>query len=248
MTSDEYAIDAERFREALVEQRAMKLKGGLYHLTQIVMAYNSNHIEGSQLTQEQTRYLYETHTVMGDAPVDDVIETVNHFRLFDMMLDAVGKSLTTMRIREYHAVLKTGTSDADKAWFAVGGWKQRANVVGGRDTTPPGLVEAEMGDLVAAFSGPMTFDDIVDFHYRFESIHPFQDGNGRVGRIVMFEQCLANGIMPFIVLDDDKLYYYRGLSEYDSQPGYLRDTFRHFQDRYHAAFGKFVAEPGESNE
>ena len=246
MTShDEYAIDAGRFRQALVEQRAMKLRGGLYHLTQVVMSYNSNRIEGSLLSAEQTRYIYETRTVTGEARVDDVVETVNHFRLFDAMLDAVGTPLTTARIREYHSILKSGTSDADKPWFAVGGWKQRANVVGGRDTTPPALVGAAMDDLVASFPGRMTFEDITEFHFRFESVHPFQDGNGRVGRIVMFEQCLANGIMPFVVLDDDKLYYYRGLSEYESQPGYLRDTFRHFQDRYYAAFAKYITEPGE---
>ena len=243
--TDEFAIDATRFREALLEQRAMKLKGGLYHLNQIVMAYNSNHIEGSELSIEQTRYIYETHTVAGDARVDDVTETVNHFRLFDAMLDAVGTPLTTKRIRRYHAILKAGTSDSDISWFAVGGWKKRANVVGGHDTTPPSRVGAAMKELLAAYQGAMTFEDITDFHYRFESVHPFQDGNGRIGRIVMFEQCLANGIMPFIVLDDEKLLYYRGLAEYESEPGYLRDTFRHFQDRYYAAFAKFIAEPGE---
>jgi Fic family protein len=241
--SDGYAVDPAAVRDALLEQRRMKLPGGLYHLNQIVMAYNSNHIEGSQLTAEQTRYIYETQTVVGDARVDDVVETVNHFRLFDAMLDAVGTPLTAKRIREYHAILKTGTSDADKDWFAVGGWKQVANVVGGRDTTPPAAVGAEIEALLAAYppDRSMAFEDICDFHYRFESIHPFQDGNGRIGRIVMFEQCLSHKVMPFIVLDDQKQFYYRGLGEYDDQPGYLRDTFRHFQDRYVAAFGKFVA-------
>lgn len=237
---DEYAIDAQKFRDALIEQRAMKLKGGLYHQNQIMMAYNSNHIEGSLLSAEQTRYIYETHTVAGDARVDDVVETANHFRLFDAMLDAVGIPLTSARICDYHKILKSGTSDSDKDWFVVGGWKTRANVVGGHDTTPPPLVESEMEALLVQYPGTMTFEDIADFHYRFESIHPFQDGNGRIGRIVMFEQCLANGIMPFIVLDDDKLYYYRGLAEYDSQPGFLRDTFRHFQDVYYASFAKFI--------
>ncbi|MDR1077907.1 MAG: Fic family protein [Propionibacteriaceae bacterium] len=244
--TDEYAIDAGRFREALLEQRAMRLKGGLYHLTQVVMAYNSNHIEGSQLSAEQTRYLYETGAVSGDARFDDIVETANHFRLFDAMLDAVGSPLTTTRLRRYHAILKNGTSDSDKEWFAVGGWKRRANVVGGRDTTPPALVGAAVDELLAAYPSPMTFEDVTDFHHRLESIHPFQDGNGRVGRIVLFEQCLANGLMPFIVLDDEKLFYYRGLAEYESEPGYLRDTFRHFQDRYHAAFAKFLAAPGET--
>ncbi|MDR1265775.1 MAG: Fic family protein [Propionibacteriaceae bacterium] len=246
--TDEYAVDAERFREALVEQRAMRLKGGLYHLTQVVMAYNSNRIEGSQLSAEQTRYLYETRTVSGDARVDDVVETVNHFRLFDAMLDAVGTPLTVARLRQYHAILKNGTSDSDKEWFVVGGWKRRPNVVGGHDTTPPALVGAAVDELMAAYPGPMGFEDITDFHHRFESIHPFQDGNGRVGRIIMFEQCLTNKIMPFIVLDDEKLFYYRGLAEYQSEPGYLRDTFRHFQDRYAAAFAKFLDVSGESDE
>jgi Fic family protein len=245
-TPDEFAIDAAAFRAALLEQRRMKLKGGLYHLTQIVMAYNSNHIEGSQLTAEQTRYLYETNTVVGDARVDDVVETVNHFRLFDRMLDSVGTDLTAARIREYHALLKSGTSDADKEWFAVGDWKRVANVVGGRDTTPPSEVGPAIDGLLADYAGrTLTFEDICDFHYRFESVHPFQDGNGRIGRLILFEQCLAHGLMPFIVLDDEKAFYYRGLAAYDDEPGFLRDTFRHFQDSYAAAFAKYVAAPEE---
>jgi Fic family protein len=243
---DEYAIDARRFRDALVEQRAMKLKGGLYHLTQISMAYNSNRIEGSQLSPEQTRYIYETRSVTGEARVDDVVQAVNHFRLFDRMLAAVHERLTAGRIREYHAILKTGTSDADKDWFAVGDWKRVPNVVGGNATTAPALVGAEVDGLLTSYPGAMTFADICDFHYRFESIHPFQDGNGRVGRIILFQQCLANGIAPFIVLDDEKLRYYRGLREYETRPGFLRDTFRHFQDRYHATFAQFMGAPAEA--
>ena len=242
---DEFAIDAGRFREALLQERSMSLKGSLYHLNQITFAYHSNRIEGSRLSADQTRYLYETRTITGEARLDDVVETTNHFRLFDAMLDSVGTPLTAARIREYHTILKTGTSDADKDWFAVGGWKTRENIVGGRDTTPPGFVGVAIDDLIAAYPGDMTFEDICDFHHRFESIHPFQDGNGRVGRIIMFAQCLDNDIMPFIVLDDDKFYYYRGLTEYESEPGYLRDTFRHFQDRYHAAFAKFLATSGD---
>lgn len=245
---DEFAIDAVRFREVLLEERAMQLQGGLYHLNQVVMAYNSNRIEGSLLSAEQTRYIYETHTVTGDAPVDDVVETTNHFRLFDAMLDAVGTPLTISRVQQYHTILKTGTSDADKEWFAVGGWKRRENVVGGRDTTPSAQVGSAMDDLLATYPGTMSFEDICDFHHRFESIHPFQDGNGRIGRIIMFEQCLDNNIMPFIVLDDDKLFYYRGLSEYDTEPGYLRDTFRHFQDRYLSAFKKYTVDAGDPDE
>jgi Fic family protein len=245
-SADEHSIDGWAFREALLEQRAMRLKGGLYHLTQIAMAYNSNRIEGSQLSAEQTRYVYETQTITGDARVDDVVETANHFRMFDRMVDSVGQPLTARDIRHYHAILKTGTTDADKPWFAVGDWKKRPNVVGGQETTPPALVAAQIDGLLSAYPGEMTFNDICDFHHRFESIHPFQDGNGRVGRLIMFGQCLANGIMPFIVLDQDKAYYYRGLGEYDDDPTYLRDTFRHFQDRYKDAFGKFVADPGAS--
>ena len=237
---DEYAIDARVFRDALVEQRKMRLKGSLYHQTQIMMAYNSNRIEGSKLSAEQTRYIYETRMVSGDASVDDVAEAANHFRMFDAMLDAVGTPLTIGRIWDYHRILKSGTSDADKPWFVVGGWKSRANVVGGHDTTPPGMVGEAMDELLADYPGPLTFDDITDFHYRFESIHPFQDGNGRVGRMILFEHCLANDIMPFIVLDDEKLFYYRGLAEYEDQPGFLRDTFRHFQDLYYDGYVKFL--------
>ncbi|MDR0959112.1 MAG: Fic family protein [Propionibacteriaceae bacterium] len=239
---DEYAIDPRLFREALIEQRASRLKGGLYHLTQVQMAYNSNRIEGSRLTEEQTRYIYETHAVEGPALVDDIIETNNHFRLFDSMLDSVGQPLDSRRVKEYHRILKTGTADAAKDWFAVGDWKKVPNVVGGRETTPPDEVDAAMTRLLdtAPAPGSMTFDDICDFHHAFETIHPFQDGNGRVGRIILFQQCLAAGIMPFVILDNEKMFYYRGLSEYDSQPGFLRDTFRHFQDLYYAAFEKFV--------
>jgi Fic family protein len=241
---DEYAIDAARFREALIEQRAMRLPGGLYHLNQVQLAYNSNRIEGSRLSIDQTRYLYETQTVEGPAHADDVVETTNHFRMFDLMLDAVGTPLTAARIRDYHRVLKSGTSDAARDWFVVGGWKQVPNVVGGVATTAPALVGAAMDELLEQFAGPMTFDDICDFHWRFESIHPFQDGNGRVGRIVMFEQCLTHGLMPFIVLDSEKFFYYRGLSEYPNEPGFLRDTFRSFQDRYHQEFRQYL--PGTS--
>jgi Fic family protein len=240
--TDEYALDTTRVRDALIEQRQMRLAGGLYHLNQIRMAYNSNRIEGSELSEEQTRFIYETRSVDGPARVDDIIETSNHFRLFDRMLDAVGTPLTTHRIREYHTILKTGTSDAARDWFVVGGWKQVANTVGGIETTPPALVASAMDDLLAAYPADrrMTFEDLCDFHYRFEAIHPFQDGNGRVGRIIIFEQCLSNGIMPFIVLDDDKQFYYQGLSRYRETPGFLRDTFRHFQDRYWAEYRRYL--------
>ncbi len=245
MAPEEHAIDARAFADALREQRAMKLKGGLYHLNQIQMAYNTNRIEGSRLTEEQTRYLYETRTVMGDALVDDVVEATNHFRMFDMMLDRVGEPLTALMLKDYHRLLKTGTADAEKSWFAVGDWKKVANAVGAEErTTPPGEVADAIAALLAASPSKMTFEDICDFHYRFELIHPFQDGNGRVGRLVMFGQCLANGIMPFIVTDAEKAFYYRGLAEYAHIPGFLRDTLRHFQDLYFERYRRYLPTGG----
>jgi Fic family protein len=250
VSADEYTIDARVFARTLVEQRQMKLKGGLYHLTQIQMAYNSNRIEGSQLSAEQTLAIYETRSVDGHALVDDIVETANHFRLFDQMLDAMGKPFTADRIKEYHRILKTGTSDADKNWFVGGGWKSLANVVGDTPTTPPHEVGAAIDQLLARFpvGHALAFEDICDFHAAFERIHPFQDGNGRIGRIIMFGQCLASGIMPFIVSDDEKSFYYRGLREYADEPGFLRDTFRHFQDTYHTDFRQFVPLDGTTKD
>lgn len=246
MALDEYAIPADRFIATLREQRAMKLKGGLYHLNQIQMAFNTNRIEGSRLSEDQTRYIYETRTVMGDASVDDVVETSNHFRAFDIMVDLAEKKapLTADIVKEYHRILKTGTYDADKDWFAVGDWKRVPNAVGRVETSPPERVGHDMEELLGPVPEQMTFADICDFHVRFETIHPFQDGNGRVGRLIMFGQCLANDIMPFIVLDEQKAHYYRGLAEYDEQPGFLRDTFRHFQDEYYTTYAKYVPPVG----
>jgi len=244
---DEYAIDARAFARTLVEQRRMQLKGGLYHLNQVQMAYNSNRIEGSRLSEEQTRAIYETRAVDGHALVDDIVETTNHFRLFDTMLDAVGQPLTADRIKQYHRILKSGTSDSDKTWFVVGGWKQLPNTVGDIRTTPPDQVANAVDALLAQYHDRLlTFDDVCDFHVALETIHPFQDGNGRVGRIVLFEQCLANGIMPFVITDDEKLFYYRGLAQYPTQPGFLRETFRHFQDEYYSQYHEYV--PRESGD
>lgn len=240
MTSEEYEIDAAQFASTLREQRPMRLKGGLYHLTQIQMAYNTNRIEGSRLSEEQTRYLYETRTITGDALVDDVVETSNHFRAFDAMLDHVGKPITADTIKEYHRILKSGTSDSEKEWFAVGDWKRVANAVGRIETSPPEQVDHAIAQLLKQTPERLTFEDICRFHFEFESIHPFQDGNGRVGRLVMFEQCLANNIMPFIVLDDDKGFYYRGLDQYAETPGFLTETFRKAQDDYYSRYSKFV--------
>lgn len=243
----EYPLAAERFTRALCEQRAMKLKGGLYHLNQILMAYNTNRIEGSLLDEEQTRFIYETRTVSGDAVrVNDVVETMNSFELFDVMIDGYNRPITAATLKEYHRILKSGTADARLDWFAIGDWKRVANVVGTTRTTPPGDVESAVADLLNSVPGvgEMSFADICDFHHRFESIHPFQDGNGRVGRIVLFQQCLQNGVMPFIVLDAQKAFYYRGLAEYETAPGFLRDTFRSFQDAYFARFAEFLPPSG----
>ncbi|WP_296140603.1 Fic family protein [uncultured Tessaracoccus sp.] len=242
--ADEYAIRAREFLTALREQRESRLPGGLYHLTQLELAYNSNRIEGSQLSADQTRYLFETRTVIGDALVDDVLETTNHFRAFDVMVDHVGEPITAEVLQEYHRILKTGTSDADREWFAVGGWKRLPNEVGGRATTPPDQVDEAIADLLRRTPAKMSFEDICRFHHDFERIHPFQDGNGRVGRLVMFEQCLAHGVLPFVVLDHEKAFYHRGLHEFEEQPGLLFDTMRHFQDRYHDRFKEFVPGTG----
>ena len=224
----------------LREQRATRLKGSVYHLTQIAMAYNSNRIEGSRLSEDQTRYLYETRTVVGDALVDDVVETTNHFRAFDLMVDNVGRPLTSDLLKAYHRTLKTGTRDAEREWFALGEWKRLENAVGNTVTTPPDEVPRAIDELLAATPTTMTLEDIAAFHHAFETIHPFQDGNGRVGRLVMFGQCLAHGVMPFVVLDDEKAFYYRGLDRFESHPGFLRETFSHFQEEYARRFARFV--------
>lgn len=244
-----HPIDARALIAALREQRQMQLKGGLYHLTQIEMAYNTNRIEGSQLTEDQTRYIFETKTVSGEAlSIDDITETANHFRAFDAMSDGFDAPITAATLKNYHRMLKAGTSDTAKPWFVVGGWKTLPNEVGNTATTAPRDVEGDIAELLARTTefGAMTFNDICDFHQRFESIHPFQDGNGRVGRLVLFQQCMQNGIMPFVVLDSQKEYYYRGLDQYATEPGFLRDTFRSFQDAYSERFSRFVPQQAQA--
>ena len=231
--------------DILQEEMAMKLKGGLYHQTQIKFSYNSNRIEGSRLSEEQTRYIFETNTI--NAPgnettnVDDIIESVNHFACFDYMIKTASEKLTEDMIKEFHRILKTGTSDARKDWFQVGAYKTVVNMVGGSDTTPPDKVANEMAKLLAVYTQKdyKSFEDIVEFHYKFESIHPFQDGNGRVGRIIMFRECLANGILPFIIDHEHKLFYYRGLKEFPNEKGYLLDTCRSSQDAYEKLVAHF---------
>lgn len=230
--------------EILQREKANKYSGGIYHKTQIEMTYNSNHIEGSRLTHDQTRYIFETNTIgiTGEAVnVDDVIETANHFRCIDLIIDKAKAVLTEKMIKELHLMLKTGTSDARQDWFAVGAYKKMPNEVGGMATALPEDVAAEMQALLAAYSAKKakTLEDILDFHVRFERIHPFQDGNGRVGRLIMFKECLKYGIVPFIIEDNLKMFYYRGLKEWSREKGYLTDTCLTAQDRYKAYLDYF---------
>ena len=224
---------------ALRREKEAKIKGGIYHKTQIELTYNSNHIEGSRLTCEQTRHIFETNTI-GLSPqetldLDDLIETANHFHCIDHIIDSAEEPLTENYIRQLHARLKSSTSDSRKSWFAVGRYKQLPNEIGGQPTCPPEEVHRQMSDLLHRYRTipyPKTLETILDFHVRFERIHPFQDGNGRVGRLILFKECLANHIVPFIITDDLKLYYYRGLQQWGHLDGYLTDTCLTAQDRY----------------
>ncbi len=223
--------------QALREQKDIKMRGGIYHRTQIDLTYNSSHIEGSRLTKEQTRYIYETNTIgITDeaVKVDDIIETINHFRCIDFIIDRATEPLTESMIKQLHRILKSGTTDASKSWFAVGEYKRLPNEVGGIETTPPDKVGSSIRALLKEYRDKttITFEDILDFHQRFESIHPFQDGNGRVGRLIMFKECLRRSIVPFIITDELKMFYYRGLREWNKIPGYLTDTCLTAQDHY----------------
>jgi Fic family protein len=232
--------------EKLKEEMQMKLKGGLYHQTQIKLAYNSNRIEGSQLTEDQTRYIYETNTIGTEkheaVNIDDIVETVNHFSCFDYMLRTASEQLTEEIIKEYHRILKTGTSQSKSDWFKVGDYKIKPNAVGDTKTTPPSMVKKEMCKLLSSYNEkePVIFEDIIDFHHNFEKIHPFQDGNGRVGRIIMFRECLANNIIPFIIDDRYKMYYYSGLKEWENERGFLLDTCLSAQDKYKETVNYFL--------
>ena len=226
--------------EILKEQKDMKMKGNLYHNTQIAFTYNTNHIEGSTLTEEQTRFIFETNTILFEdktiANVNDIFETVNHFMLIDYMIDNAKETLTEEMIKEFHRILKNGTSDSLKDWFAVGDYKKLSNTVGGLKTSSPKEVQKHMQKLLEWYNSieNVTIKDIIEFHAKFEKIHPFQDGNGRIGRLIAFKECLKNNIMPFIILDKDKLFYYRGLKEYQSggEKGFLIDTCLNAQDQY----------------
>lgn len=229
---------------ALREQMESKMRGGIYHRTQIDLTYNSNHIEGSRLSKEQTRYIYETNTigVTDEAvSVDDIIETTNHFRCIDFIIEHAEEPLTEEMIKRLHAILKAGTSDADRPWFAVGEYKRLPNEVGGKETAAPEDVPAAMRALLKEYTGKrqVSLEEILDFHYRMEMIHPFQDGNGRVGRLIIFKECLAHHIVPFIITEELKMYYYRGLDRWEEVRGYLLDTCLTAQDRYRTILDYF---------
>ena len=226
------------------EKRQSKYQGGIYHKTQIDLTYNSNHMEGSRLTHDQTRYIFETNTIGVENEVlnvDDVIETANHFRCIDMIIDDACMVLTEKLLKLLHLTLKNGTSDSRKDWFAVGDYKKMPNEVGGMETTLPEQVSGKIKKLLAEYNAKeeKSLEDILDFHVKFERIHPFQDGNGRVGRLIMFKECLKYNIVPFIIEDDLKMFYYRGLKEWDNEKGYLTDTCLTAQDRYKAYLDYF---------
>lgn len=230
--------------QILREQMVGKIKGGIYHRIQIDLTYNSNHIEGSRLTHDQTRYIFETNTIglsEGAVNVDDIIETTNHFRAIDYIISETSGRLTESYIKQLHRLLKTGTSDDCRNWFNVGDYKKLPNEVGGNDTVAPEDVHSEMKSLLTEYNNKKrpTFEDIIDFHQRFETIHPFQDGNGRVGRLIMFRECLRHGYVPFIVTDELKMFYYNGLRNWPSVKGYLMDTCLTAQDNFKLLLNKF---------
>nr|WP_295677950.1 helix-turn-helix domain-containing protein [uncultured Lachnoclostridium sp.] len=237
-----------RLLNLLREEKGMKLKGGLYHQTQVKLAYNSNRIEGSKLSEDQTRYIYETNTIAMEkeetASIDDIIETINHFQCFDYMLDIADQKLSEDTIKDFHKILKNNTSDSRKEWFNVGDYKKKANMIGDQKTVAPSKVKGEMAKLLINYNqiSKIKFEDIIELHYNFETIHPFQDGNGRVGRMIIFKECLKNGIDPFIIDEQHKLFYYRGLKEFSEDRGYLIDTCCSAQDRYKELLEYFLEE------
>ena len=245
--SDLYRVVSDNpLLQMLREEKDIQLHGGLYHELQVRLTYNSNHIEGSKLSENQTRFIFETNTVdVGEGiPVDDIIETVNHFRAIDYVLDIAEEPLSQQHIKEIHRILKQGTKDSTLSWFAVGDYKKRANVVGGHETARPKDVPEKMQALISDYESKIAVDinDIIEFHYEFESIHPFQDGNGRVGRLIALKECLRYAITPFIIEDSKKMFYYRGLSEWKNERGYLTDTCLDGQDTFRAFLKMFDIE------
>lgn len=237
-------MEGKTLLDWLQSEKASKYSGGIYHKTQINLTYNSNHMEGSRLTHEQTRYIFETNTVgAGNEAlnVDDIIETANHFRCIDVVIDCAEDELTEDLIKELHRILKTGTSDSRLEWFAVGEYKRLPNEVGGMETALPGEVAVKMGELLGEYNkkADKTLEDLLEFHVAFERLHPFQDGNGRVGRLILFKECLKYRIVPFIIEEQWKMFYYRGLKEWENERGYLRDTCLTAQDQYKAYLDYF---------
>ena len=237
------AISDNSLLQMLRDEKDIRMPGGLYHELQVRMTYNSNHIEGSKLSEDQTRLIFETNTIdIGEGiPVDDIIETVNHFRAIDFCIDIAEEPLTEDIIKELHRILKQSTKDSSLAWFAVGDYKKRTNMVGGRETAKPKEVAPRMKVLLSEYESKsgITINDIIGFHYAFERIHPFQDGNGRVGRLIVLKECLRFGIIPFIIEDSKKMYYYRGLSQWESEKGYLTDTCLDGQDTFRKLMSMF---------
>jgi len=229
-----------KLTEFLVDEQSSHRKGGIYHKTQVQLAYNSNRIEGSKLTEEQTRFIFETRTIgfkdQEAVPVDDIIETTNHFVAFDYLLRTIEEPLSENVIKEFHRILKSGTADALKPYFNVGDYKKLANEVGGQDTCKPADVANEMKKLGEWYLSQtnISINTLAEYHWRFESIHPFQDGNGRVGRLILFRECLRNDVMPFVIDNEHKMFYYRGLHEFDQTPGFLIGTMQSAQDVYEA--------------
>ncbi len=223
--------------EVLTAEKKVKLSGGIYHKIQIELTYNSNHIEGSRLTHDQTRYIFETNTIGIDGDpvkVDDIVEAANHFKCIDLIIENAKRAITETFIKELHRTLKSGTTDARQDWFAVGDYKRLPNTVGDTFTAQPEEVAKKMKELLFEYNGKKekSFDDLLDFHYKFECIHPFQDGNGRIGRLLLFKECLKYNIVPFIIDEEVKLFYYRGLKEWQNERGYLRDTCLMAQDKF----------------
>lgn len=230
-------IEPMNLLQRLKAEKETELRGGIYHKIQIDLTYNSNHIEGSKLTHDQTRYIFETNTIGIEnetVNVDDIIETANHFKCVDMIIESATNKLSERFIKELHRCLKSGTSDSRKSWFNVGAYKKLPNEVGGKKTASPQSVAQEIQDLLNSYNkkNSHSLEEIIDFHYRFEVIHQFQDGNGRVGRLIMFKECLKNNIVPFIIDDELKMFYYRGLNQWNVEKGYLLDTCLMAQDKF----------------
>ena len=229
-------VSDNKILQLLREEKEMKLSGGLYHELQVRMTYNSNHIEGSRLSEDQTRLIFETNTIdsRDGVPVDDILETVHHFRAIDYVIDTAEEVLTEEIVKHLHFILKHDTKDSTLSWFAVGDYKKRANVVGGRDTAKPSEVHARMKELLEEYNGKenVTVEDIIALHAEFEYIHPFQDGNGRVGRLIALKECLRHNVIPFIIEDSKKNFYYRGLKEWRNVKGWLTDTCLDGQDTF----------------